>query len=273
MERWAANTLRTLGIILMAGFVLVTSLLLVLLSMCAAGGDYGGNKHPEQVVPYLVAAVAVLVLGIWLIVWLARGIFRSMATAVPEVAGAPASVVPSSEPASSAPLHLSPLGRKAIDRLVFALGAQIVLSALSLGFSQLHFLSVQRGPVAHGWTLILIVSFIFSHAPYAALIYVLLKRPDRRAFAYALAMPAVLVLQSLFIGVGFSYYYAHNPGGFLLFFLPWSIHIVIIVFAYQAIQQIGLHPEPSSLIVAAVVSFLFFSVIHTITPFLYRFAR
>jgi hypothetical protein len=271
MERWAANTLRTLGIILTAGLVLVGSLLLLLLSMCAAGGGFGGNKHPEQVVPYLVGAGLVLVLGIVVIVWLARGIFRSMATGELAAAGVPAGVLPSSEATPSAPLHLSPLGRKAIDRLVFALGAQIVLSALAWGVSQLHFWSARRALVPHGLAVALIVSFIFSHAPYAALIYALLKRPDRRAFAYSLAVPAVLVLQSLFIGVGVTYYF-HNPSGFL-FLVPWAIHIVIIVLAYQAIQQVGLHPEPSSLIVAALVSFLFFSVVHTITPFLYRFAR
>ena len=60
MERWAANTLRTLGIILTAGFVLLTSLFLLLLSLCAAGGGLSGIKHPEQVVPYSAAAVAVL---------------------------------------------------------------------------------------------------------------------------------------------------------------------------------------------------------------------
>jgi hypothetical protein len=192
-----------------------------------------------------------------------------MATGELAAAGVPGGVLPSAEPPPS-PLHLSPLGRRAIDRLVFALGAQIVLSALSWGISQLHFWSGPRTLVPHGRTLVLIVSFIFSHAPYAALIYVLLRRPDRRAFAYSLAMPAVLVLQSLFIGVGFTYYF-HNPSGFLLL-LPWSIHIVIIVLAYQAIQQVGLHPEPPSLIVAAIVSFLFFSLIHAITPLLYRFS-
>ena len=51
MDRWAANTLRTIGIILTAGFVLVTSLLLALLSMCAKQGDFGGNRHPELVGP------------------------------------------------------------------------------------------------------------------------------------------------------------------------------------------------------------------------------
>jgi hypothetical protein len=271
MERWAANTLRTLGIILIAGVVLIGSLFLLLLSMCAAQGDFGGNKHPDQVVPYLVAAGLVAVLGCLVIVRLARGIFRSKLVAEPAAAGAPVGMLPHSEPTPSLPLHLSPLGRQAIDRLVFALGAQVVLSALSLSLNVIRFWSARRVPAYHGSTLVLIVSFVLSHAPYVVLIYVLLKRPDRRAFAYALAMPAVLVLQSLFVGVGFIFFYTHNPIGFLFFLLPWLIHIVIIVFAYQAIQQVGLHPEPSSLIVAAVVSFLFFSLINAVTPFLYRF--
>ena len=49
------------------------------------------------------------------------------------------------------------------------------------------------------------------------------------------------------------------------------IAIVILVLAYQAIQQVGIHPEPSSILVAAAVTFAFFSLIHVITPFLYRF--
>src|SRR5438445_5074168 len=166
MERWAANTLRTLGIILMAGFVLVGSLLLLLLSMCAANGDFGGNKHPEQVVPYLIATGLVLVLGCLVIVRLARGIFRSMPVAEPATAG----VLPHSEPASSVPLHLSPLGRKAIDRLIYALAAQIVLSAAALSFNQLHFWSTAPAAFSHSWALPLIASFILSHAPYAVLI-------------------------------------------------------------------------------------------------------
>src|SRR5579864_3071772 len=113
MERWAANTLRTLGIILTAGFVLITSLFLLLLSFCAAQGGIAGYKHPDQAVAYLAAAVAVIVLGIWLIAWLARGILRSSAMAEPLAAGAPAGVPPppqATSPApSSIPFHLSPL--------------------------------------------------------------------------------------------------------------------------------------------------------------------
>ena len=102
MERWAANTLRTLGIILTAGFVLITSLFLVLLSMCAAQGDFGGNKHPEQVAPYLVAAGLVVILGVLVIVRLARGIFRSTATEA-AAADVPAGILADVAPAPSAP--------------------------------------------------------------------------------------------------------------------------------------------------------------------------
>jgi hypothetical protein len=274
MERWAANTLRTVGIILTAGFVLVTSLFLLLLSMCAAGGDFGGKKHPEQVAPYLVGAVAVLVLGILLIQRLARDIFRSTALAAPLPAGVPADAPPSSgaiPSAPSVPLHLSPQGRKAIDRLVLAFGAQIALSALAWIFNQLHFWSAPRAFSPHNWTLLLLAPFILYHVPYAILIYALLHRPNRIAFTYSIAVPAVLILQSLFsLGV-VGYYYVHGPIGFLLLVLPWLIHIVILALAYRAIQTVGLHPEPSSLIAAAIVTFLFFSAIHGVTPILYRF--
>ncbi len=274
MERWAANTLRTLGIILTAGFVLLTSLFLLLLSLCAAGGGLSGIKHPEQVVPYSAAAVAVLGFGIWFIAWLARGFQRSSAVAERLPAGVPTGVLlpaPSGSPAPSLPFHLSPLGRKAIDSLVFALIVQIAVSAGAWIFGQLHYWSRPNAFASHNWTLLLLAPYVLYQVPYAILIYVLLKRPDRRAFAYALAVPAVLLLQSLFsLGV-VGYYYVRQPNGFLLLAIPWLIHIVILVLAYRAIQQVGLHPPPSSLIVAAIVTFFYFSVIHALTPFLYRF--
>jgi hypothetical protein len=268
MERWAANTLRTLGIILTAGFVLITSLILLLFSVCAANGGIGGYKHPELVVPYLVAAALVIVVGCFVILRLARGISRF--TALSETT---LGALSHSEPTSSLPLHLSPLGRQAIDRLIYALAAQIVLSAASLTFDQMHFFSTHAPAFPRNWTLVLIVSFILSHAPYGILIYVLHNRPDRRAFAYSLAVPAVLLLESLFGVMFLGRFFVHQPMGFVVLGIPWLIHIVIIVLAYQAIQQVGLHPEPASLIVAAIVAFVFFSVVHAITPFLYRFAR
>lgn len=270
MERWAANTLRTLGIILTSGFVLVSSALLLLLSMCAAQGDFGGSKHPEQVVPYLAAAVAVLVAGISFIVWLARGIFQS--ASVPEMSRPGAGAIPpqSTDAKPPLPLHLSPLGRKAIDRLVLALGAQIVISAAAWFFNQLHFWTAPHAFAPHNWTLTLLATYILHQIPYAILIYLLLKRPSCVAFTCAIAIPSVLLLQSLFGLSMISAYYVHHPVGFLLFFIPWSLHIVILVLAYKAIQQVGTHPLPSSIIVAAIAAFVYFSLIQSVTVVLYR---
>lgn len=275
MERWAANTLRTLGIVLTAGFVLVTSLILLLLSMCAAQ-SYGGSSHPDQAVPFILGALVVVIGGVWFIVWLARGISRSMKLVEPAPDGTlsiteAAVTVPEPAPA---PLHLSPLSRKAIDRLVLALGAQIFLSAVALTFNQLHFWSGPRifAPFPlRNWGLALFGPFVLYHLPYAVLIYVLLKRPDRRAFTYSLAVPAVLIMQSLLSFGYFSLFAQQHPVAMLVLFVPWAIHIGILVLAYQAIQHVGLHPEPSSIMVAAAVTFVFFSLIHVITPFLYRF--
>jgi hypothetical protein len=273
MERWAANTLRTLGIILTAGLVLIVSLILVLLSMCASSGDFGGNKHPEQVVPYLVGAALVVILGVFIIARLARGIFRS--AKVGEGAGATGDVVspalPLGETAAAVPLHLSPLGRQALDRLVFAVGAQIALSAISFIFNTLHFWRSQQRFAPHTWPLILLAPLVLYQIPYAVLIYLLVKRPDRRAFTYAVTIPAVQLVQSLFSLTALSYF-MHQPRTMLLLGLPWLLHIVILVLAYQAIQQIGLHPEPASLLVTAVLVLVYFLLIHAVfIPVLYRF--
>jgi hypothetical protein len=269
MERWAANTLRTLGIILTAGFVLLTSLFLLLLAMCASQGGIGGTKHPEQVVPYVTAAVVVLLLGIWLIAWLARGILRSKLVAEP----LPAGVAPAAESVeghSAVPLHLSPASLRAINLLVLAMAAQIAVSAVVWIINQSAFWRAPHDIALHNWFVATLVPYILYHVPYAILIYILLKRPDRRAFAYCIAVPAVLVLQSLFSLGLYTHYLAHYQVAFLLLVVPWATHIVILVLAYQAIQQVGIHPQPSSLIVAAIVMFIFFSVIQGATPFLYR---
>src|SRR5581483_555139 len=273
MERWAANTLRTLGIIVTAGFVLIASAFFLLLAMCAAQGDFGGTKHPEKVVPYITAAVVVLILGLWLIAWLAREIRRSLALPNPD--GAEILAVPIPMPVSSpvgagVPFHLSPAGRRSVYRVVAALVAQILLSAASWISNQLLTWSRYRPLLPRPSALGFIAPYILYHIPYAVLIYALLRRPDRRAFTYAVAVPAVVILQSLFSRAILSYLYVRDPRGVLLMFLPWVLHIVILVLAYKAIQQVGVHPAPASLLVAALVTFVYFVFIQAATPIFYR---
>ncbi len=269
MDRWAANTLRALGIIFTAGFVLFTSLLLVLLSMCAAQGAPVGVKRPDLAIGYAISAAVVAILGITLIARLARAIFRSADPPQPGLATPSGGSTAAPAPALI-PVNLSPRSSsKDIDYLVFAMIAQIALSAAGWFFGQMHFWTAPRAFAPHNWTLLLLAPFVLYHVPYAILIYRLPTKPDRRTLAYALAVPAVLVLQSLLSLTVLSHTYVQHPVGFALLFVPWLLHIVIIVLAYRTIQQTGIRPEPSSLLAAALMTFLYFSLIHAIAPLLY----
>lgn len=274
MERWAANTLRTLGIILISGFVLLSCAILLLLSLCAYnGGLEGGGRHPEQGPWYIAAAVAVLIAGIWAVAVLARGIVRASVAAAIAV---PTGVSESSSvhPATTLPLHLSPAGRKATENLAIAIGAQIAISAATLLLNLHRFWNNNLARIpAHNWTLIWMASFVFYQIPYVILIIALLKRPDRRAFTYSIVVPAILIIQTLFSSSLISYYFIRHPTGIVLLALPFIMNIVILVLAYKAIQQVGLHPQPSSLIVAAIVTFIYFSFMRDPIPFLYRFLQ
>ncbi len=263
MERWAANTLRTLGLVMLAGFVLVTSLFLLLLSICAWQGGFGGGNRPDQGLGFLIAAVAVLIVGTWFIGRLARGLIKD---AAPGQTVAPIDRDPSVQ---SVPFHLSPSGRRAIHLLAGAMGAQIGLSAVGWFWSQFHFWQTTQSLPLRNWTLILLAPFVLYHVPYAILIYRLLRQPERRAFAYSLAVPSVVVLQSLFSLSLVVSVYVRQPVGFVLLAVPWLIHILIIALAYKAIQIVGLHPEPPLLIRAAVVTFAYFLFLHIATPLMY----
>src|SRR5215831_12225890 len=188
MEQWASNTLRIIGIVLTAGFALVASLFLFLMSMCAYGGDLNGRKHPDQVIPYLVAGIAVMGTGVAISAFLARGIRHSPGS---PVTAAPAGFSALQSPAleSSAPIELSPSNQKAIAPVVFAMAAQIGLSALVWFWAQRRFWTPPHQVPNHNWALLLLAPFVLYHIPYGVLMYQLLKKTDRRAFTYSVAVP------------------------------------------------------------------------------------
>jgi len=270
MERWAANTLRTLGIVVLAGFVLITSLILLLLSVCAWQGGFGGGSHPDQGLGFLLAAAVLLGGGIWGVARLSRSLMRSVAA----VNAQSASPVGEVGPASSEPFPISPRGQRAVNLLAQAMGAQIALSVLSWLWNQFHYSAAASGLAPRNWTLILLGPYVFYVVPYAILIYKLVKQPDRRTFAYSLAVPSVILFQSLFSLSIFAYAYVRQPAGFLFLLVPWLVHILILVLAYKAIQQVGLRPEPPLLVRAALVTFGYFVFVHVATPLLlYRIFR
>ncbi len=268
MERWAANTLRTLGIVLLGGFILVVTLVLLLCSMCSWGSGFGGAKDPDRGIAYLIAAIVVLVGGIWIEARLARSIIRSTANAAK--LESPATGTP--QPLPSEPVDLSPLGREAVNRLVIAMGAEISLSAMSWFWNQVHYWKAPSGLALHNSMLILLAPFVLYHAPYAILIYRLLNQPNRRTFAYSLAVPSILILQTLLSVSVTMFAYIHQPVGLLFIVFSWLIDIVILVLAWKAIQRLGIRPDPASQLVAAAVTFVYFFVVHFGIQLLYRLA-
>ena len=281
MERWAANTLRTLGIVVTCAVVLIGSLLLLLLSLCAYGGGFegGSQKHPDQAALYLAGAIAVIAVGILIIAKLAKGIARSSTDAqIAAALGTTTAAILTSAPANFVPIHLSPAGKKSVHNLVFAIVAGIAAGCAMWLFNMRLF---WRNPAwgqmnAHRWGF-LVWPFILSYAPYLILVFALLKRPDRRAFTFAVALPAVSILISLFttpfFGALYLRYYTEHPETIIVAILPLLLDVVVLVLAYKAIQQVGLHPQISSLVIAGVAIFVYFAFVRVATPILFRFGR
>lgn len=115
--------------------------------------------------------------------------------------------------------------------------------------------------------------FILFQLPYVLLIYLLVKRPDRRAFTFLVALLAIPILDTLFnpmILVSYRQIYLNGSRALLWFALPILIYVVILVLAYMAMRRTGLKPKPSSAILATVATFFYFFLIKEITPYIYR---
>ena len=269
MDRFASNTLRTLGIVALSIFVIVGSLPLLLLALCA--GMFGGlgspSHHDPQTVKLfygsILAAVALVTFGVLIIAKLAKGIVR-------EPAGSP---LPAPQAESQSPplaprittdvaAHLSPASRSAIHTLVLAIAAQI---AAQIAIGILGWQWALQSPIASFRPAlpIALVSGIASNLPYLVLLFSLLRKPSRRTFAYSLVIPSLLILFGIFgnsASIFFLLRFAHSPASFLLL-IPWALHIFILYLAWKAIRLTGIFPNPARLIIAAVVVVIYYSLL------------
>jgi len=302
MDRFSANTFRTLGIILTSIFVLVCSIVLLLLALCAGmlsnigGGGYHNPRDLALVYGCVAGAIAVVVIGVFVISILAKGIVREPAglppSALPMWGREPSPVQRSNAPqpplstdqpalaqsdlaqpdlAPTAPAgprptpdvitHLSPASRTAIQRLVAAIAAQVVLGTLGWQWA----LHATTKPF-HPNRMIPFVSGFGTDLPYLVLLLSLLRRPGRRAFAYALTIPSILFLSG-FAGIFAMIFYllgtAHASMPLLSFLLlvPWVLHILIFYLAWRAIHLTGILPNPARLIVAAAVTIVYYTLL------------
>jgi hypothetical protein len=120
----------------------------------------------------------------------------------------------------------------------------------------------------------LLPPFILYQVPYAILIYVVIKRPGRRAFTFLIALlahPILMILFNPLVRLSYRQSFTYNPIDFLLLVSSDLILVAILVLVYNAIQQTGLRPAPSSVILATVAIFFYFFFVQEITPYLYSF--
>ena len=281
MERWAANTLRTLGIIVTTILVIGGCYFLLIIAWVAfiRGGPTQNARitHPQAGDAFLGAIMVTITLvtaGILMIIKLAKGIVLHPArTNILSSATVPAAATAPTLPSSGwrfLDLPLRALGHDAIGLLVLALAAQIAISAVGL----FQLATFRFAP--HNWTLMLLPSFILSELPYAILIYVLLRRPGRGAFTFLIAMLAMPILKTLFNPLllnSYSQIHANHGMGLAWLVLSGLIYVATLVLAYVSIQRTGLWPKLSSAITATTAVFFYFFLIKAITPYLYSLWR
>lgn len=285
MDRFVANTLRTLGLIVLAIFVIGVSVALALLGLCFAiitSADNHGHSNPPSN-PYLLlgvgAGIVVLVGGIFGIGALARVIFRESkiqdrnenqfpsppypqipratppGTPLPNVA---LPTVPQRRDLPHLVTHLSPASHAAIDRLVLAIAVQASVQLIVGVIEWLWTAQIQmnrfrlHGPLMLAWSLAAI-------APYAILAFTLRRRPGPAAFSFCLVIPGLRSVLGLFGQTASVILFLrtfHSPMP-LLSAIPWVLDLLIFYLAWKAIRLTGIQPTPGRLILSAVDIFLY----------------
>jgi len=269
MDRFASNTVRTLGIVAISIFVIIACLLLLLLALCAGmlGGLGGPGHHDPQTMKLfygsILAAVVLVSIGVLTISRLAKGIVRESANSQlpnPQAESKSLSLAPSVTHDVAA--HLSPASRSAIHTLVLAIAAQV---AAQVAVGVLGWQWALQSPIAsfRPRLPIAFASGVASNLPYLVLLFSLLRKPGRRAFAYSLVIPSLLILFGIFgnsATIFFFFRFAHSAASFLLL-IPWALHIFILYLAWKTIRLTGIFPNPARLIVAAVAVFSYYSLL------------
>jgi hypothetical protein len=267
VERWAANTLRGLGILVTAVVMIAACLLLLLLSMCTWKSTNNG-----QSVGFLIGAVFVLAIGIFIIAKLTRGL---MSNSTPQ-----SSPVESYQPGVL--VRISPASEEALDHLSYAIGASIGLGALVWGMTLFRLWTSSRGgqsgsfALQQPWLVIALITAVLHYLPYVLLLFRLQKNPDRPALAFSMGIPAASILHS-FTSLPLMWRALSYPQYLVQTLLPMILglvlQIVIVVLAWRANQRLGYRQEPVSLIVAAAAAYVYFIIFGSANAWMYRFIR
>jgi hypothetical protein len=298
MDRFVANTLRTFGLIIVAIVVIAIALGLALLGFCFAilySADHHGGASPQSnnaIYFGIVAAVAFLVIGIFVIGAIARVIFReskiqnrsddlpplppyslvppaSQAPTQPNVVAPPSTpptpqqpnVVPPTAPPPTTPrrsvldaaMHLSPASRVAIDRLILAIAAQASAQLIVGVIEWLWSAQITM----HRFRLhgpLLLAWNVAAILPYVLLVIALRRRPGATAFSFCLVIPGIRSFFGLFGQTAsiIIFLRTFHSGMPMLSAIPWTLDVLIFYLAWKAVRLTGIEPTPSRLILSAI---------------------
>jgi hypothetical protein len=107
------------------------------------------------------------------------------------------------------------------------------------------------------------LALLATNLPYLVLLFSLIRRPGRRAFAYSLAIPSLLLLSGIFGSSVTIFYVLHmtrSPASFLVL-VPWALHALILYLAWKAIRLTGIFPNPARIFMAAVVVVFYYALL------------
>lgn len=256
MERWVENTFRTLGILALSGFVLIASGLLLLLSICASGGSFSGTKNSGAAFGYMLGAVVVFGLGVYSIVRLARGFFRS--------SSAGSALQQGSQTQVPAVFTLTPEARRITQVLVYLIIAKIVAGYIG-------WLLMTRTPntVYTPRFTVIFASFLISQLPFIILGAVLLMRPGESVLTLTVVFTTISVLK-LLPALQLFFIRFRSQGPLALTLVALIFEIAIIALAFKALQKSNTRLQPPTIVVAVVCTLIYYFVLSIATPALYR---
>jgi len=156
-----------------------------------------------------------------------------------------------------------PSERRTVERLVFALAAQIAVTSVTL------YERASRPLLPGESTFYFIAPFILPQLPLMILIYFLLKQPDRRAYTFLTAVLAFGVVETFLNPAALLAYrriYLDHPIGLMWPAFSGLIYIITGMLAYVLIQKTALRPKLWSAALGTAGMFCYFRLIRQITP-------
>jgi len=249
-------------------------------------GFISGPGSNSPVVSFLTfggPALIVLIAGAFVSTLLYKRMSaRSSFVAAPASLSAPVPVVSHTEPARSdqkiipsvAPYAERSEADLAVWQLISAIVVQFVLGDLPL-LASLHLDGAVRARYGYApfpWWQTVLQPVIALQLPYAALCITLRKKLSASAFAYALVVPCIMGLFYL-VELPFAALNYHSPWielNVALTVAPLLAHVVVLYLAARAIRVSRVHLDAPAVVVAALVTALYFSMVHLSFPLLYR---